>query len=153
MDNIIGGINSMYTNNSTDTSSVKLQDKLNNSDLSKATDDELMEVCKDFEAYFVEQMMKAMVKMSKVDGDSDDDNMYSSLFGLTEDSGSYMNTMASYFGSNMVTELSKTVTEAQNGKGLGIAQMLYEQMKRNYSIPDVQEETAETQQNDAVVTA
>jgi len=138
MDNIIGGVNSMYTNNSVDTSSVKLQDKLNNSDLSKADDDELMAVCKDFEAYFVEQMLKAMVKMSKVDGDTDDDNMYSSLFGLTGESGSYMSTMANYFGSNMITELSKTVTETQGGNGLGIAQKLYEQMKRNYSIPEVE---------------
>lgn len=138
MDNIIGGVNSMYANNSVDTSSVKLQDKLNNSDLSKATDDELMEVCKDFEAYFVEQMLKAMVKMSKVDGDTDDDNMYSSLFGLTGESGSYMSTMANYFGGNMITELSKTVTESQGGNGLGIAQKLYEQMKRNYSIPETE---------------
>ncbi len=137
MDSIISGLNSIYTNNSVDTTADKLQDKLNNSDLSKATDDELMEVCKDFEAYFVEQMMKAMVKMAKVDGETDDDNLYSSLFGLTGDSGSYMSTMASYFGDNMVTELSKTVTEAQGGEGLGIAQMLYEQMKRNYNIPEV----------------
>lgn len=150
MDSIISGLNSMYTNNSIDTSSSALQDKLNNSDLSKATDDELMEVCKDFEAYFVEQMMKAMVKMSKVDGETDDDNMYSSLFGLSEDSGSYMNTMANYFGGNMVTELSKTITEAQGGEGLGIAQMLYEQMKRNYSIPEVTEGTAAAQQNGTV---
>lgn len=150
MDSIIGGLNSAYTNNSVGTTSSALQDKLNNSDLSKATDDELMEVCKDFEAYFVEQMMKAMVKMSKIDGDTDDDNMYSSLFGLSEDSGSYMNTMANYFGGNMVTELSKTVTEAQGGQGLGIAKMLYEQMKRNYSIPEAQDEEAAAQQKDAV---
>lgn len=146
MDNIIGGLNSAYAANSVDTSSNKLQDRLNNSDFSKATDDELMEVCKDFEAYFTEQMMKAMVKMAKVDGDTDNDNMYSSLFGLSEDSGSYMTTMASYFGDNIVSELAKTVTESQGGKGLGIAQTLYEQMKRNYSIPDMEETgTVETE--------
>ena len=146
MNNIIGGLNSAYAANSVDTSSNKLQDRLNNSDFSKATDDELMEVCKDFEAYFTEQMMKAMVKMAKVDGDTDNDNMYSSLFGLSEDSGSYMTTMASYFGDNIVSELAKAVTESQGGKGLGIAQTLYEQMKRNYSIPDMEEtETVETE--------
>ena len=146
MNNIIGGLNSAYAANSVDTSSNKLQDRLNNSDFSKATDDELMEVCKDFEAYFTEQMMKAMVKMAKVDGDTDNDNMYSSLFGLSEDSGSYMTTMASYFGDNIVSELAKTVTESQGGKGLGIAQTLYEQMKRNYSIPDMEETgTVETE--------
>lgn len=134
MDNMLGTMNAAYVNNKVNQSTNTLENKLNNSDLSKATDDELMAVCKDFEQYFVEQMMKAMIKMSKVDS-TDDDNMYASLFGVTEDSGSYMSTMSSYFGDSMVTQLSKTMTEAQGGNGFGIAKTLYEQMKRNYSVP------------------
>lgn len=40
-----------YTNAANQTAS-KLQDKLNSSDYSKATDDELMDACKQFESYF-----------------------------------------------------------------------------------------------------
>ncbi len=66
MDNFISGIQSTYANNTYNNASTNaIENKLNNSDLSKATDEELMEVCKDFEGYFVEQMLKAMIKMSK----------------------------------------------------------------------------------------
>ena len=71
-----------------DKTSSQLSDKLTSTDFSQASDDELMSVCKDFESYFVEQMLKN----------------YAEVF-----------------------------TESNNGKGLGIAQTLYEQMKRNYS--------------------
>lgn len=137
MDNMMSNINSIYSNNSTYTNATtnSISSKLNSTDLSKATDDELMDVCKDFESYFVEQMMKAMVKMSSVDG-SDSDNIYASLFGVTEDSDSGMSTLSSYFGDELVSQMASQVTESQ-GKGLGIAETLYKQMKRNYSIEEV----------------
>lgn len=137
MDNMISNINSIYSNNSTYTNATtnSISSKLNSTDLSKATDDELMEVCKDFESYFVEQMMKAMVKMSSIDG-SDSDNIYASLFGVTDDSDSGMSTLSSYFGDELVSQMAGQVTESQ-GKGLGIAENLYKQMKRNYSIEEV----------------
>ena len=40
-------------------------------DLSGASDEELMDVCKDFEAYFVEQVMKEMKKMIPEDDNKD----------------------------------------------------------------------------------
>ncbi len=137
MDNMISNINSIYSNNSTYTNATtnSISSKLNSTDLSKATDDELMEVCKDFESYFVEQMMKAMVKMSSID-ESDSDNIYASLFGVTDDSDSGMSTLSSYFGDELVSQMASQVTESQ-GKGLGIAENLYKQMKRNYSIEEV----------------
>ena len=61
----VNGINSYYGNLNTDTASSsasKLEETLN-SDLSTATEEELMDVCKDFEAYFIEQMFKAMQRM------------------------------------------------------------------------------------------
>lgn len=124
--------NSTYTNQTTDS----ISNKLNSTDFSKATDDELMEVCKDFESYFVEQMLKSMAKMSSVDG-SNSDNIYASLFGVTEDSDSGMNTLSSYFGDELMSSMADKVVENQSGKGLGIAQTLYEQMKRNYSVKEV----------------
>ena len=39
-----------------------LQDKLKGADYAKATDAELMDACKQFEAYFIEQMYKGMMK-------------------------------------------------------------------------------------------
>lgn len=137
MDSMISNINSIYSNNGTYTEKANsLSNKLNSSDFTTATDDELMEVCRDFESYFVEQMMKAMVKMSSVDG-SNSDNMYASLFGITEDSDSGMSTLSSYFGDELVSSMAGQVTESNGGKGLGIAETLYKQMKRNYSIEEV----------------
>lgn len=53
--------NSDYYKTSSATS--ELESKLNSSDLSSADEDELMDVCKEFEAYFVEQIFKGMEKM------------------------------------------------------------------------------------------
>lgn len=134
MDTTVGGLNSYYTNGTyTNTAANALENKLNTSDLSNATDDELMEVCKDFEEYFVEQLVKSMMKMAKVDSD-DDDNSFASIFGMTEESDSYMNTLSSYYGDQLVTKMSEAICSDNNGGGLGLAQTLYEQMKRNYSV-------------------
>lgn len=140
MDGYMSGVNSVYNNGSyVNSSGNSIQDKINNSDLPNATDDELMEVCKDFESYFVEQMMKAMIKMSDVDGDGDD-NIYASLFSVTENSDAGMSTMASFFGDELMSNVSDMMVNSQSGQGLGIAQTLYQQMKRNYGIPTVEGE-------------
>ena len=133
---MIDNLNSIYANSTyTNQTTNSISSKLNSTDFSKATDDELMEVCKDFESYFVEQMLKSMAKMSSVDG-SNSDNIYASLFGVTEDSDSGMNTLSSYFGDELMSSMADKVVENQSGRGLGIAQTLYEQMKRNYGITD-----------------
>ena len=134
---MIDNLNSIYANSTyTNQTTNSISNKLNPADFSKATDDELMEVCKDFESYFVEQMLKSMAKMSSVDG-SNSDNIYASLFGVTEDSDSGMNTLSSYFGDELMSSMADKVVENQSGRGLGIAQTLYEQMKRNYSVKEV----------------
>ena len=132
---MLSGLGSVYNNTYTNSTGNSLEDKLNNSDLSSATDNELMEVCKDFEQCFAEQMVKSMIKMSNVDGE-DDENIYSSLFGMTDASDSAMGTMASYFGDELVSKVAETMTESNGGKGLGLAQILYEQMRRNYGIAE-----------------
>ena len=134
---MIDNLNSIYANSTyTNQTTNSISSKLNSTDFSKATDDELMEVCKDFESYFVEQMLKSMAKMSSVDG-SNSDNIYASLFGVTEDSDSGMNTLSSYFGDELMSSMADKVVENQSGKGLGIAQTLYEQMKRNYQTTQI----------------
>ena len=114
----ISGLSNVYTeylNQQTDNvSSKKMQDTVSK-DYSKATDDELLDVCKQFEAYFMEQVFKQMEKT------------------IIKDESSTSNTgaLVDYFKDSALQELTKTSTETQ---GLGIAQMLYEQMKRNYSL-------------------
>ena len=153
MSDTISGLNSSYLNGTyTNSTTSALESTLNNKDtirlffslpipslikdLSTSSSDELMEVCKDFEEYFAEQMVKSMLKMAKVDS-SDDDNSYASIFGLSSDSSdSGMSTMSSYFGDQMVSKLSEALCSTENGSGLGLAQTLYNQMKRNYGIEE-----------------
>lgn len=84
-------------------------------DYSKATDDELMDVCKQFEAYFLEQCFKEMSKTVKTDD-------YSSAS---------TSTLVDYFKDEMMQKLA---TESTEKNSLGLAQQLYEQMKRNYNL-------------------
>ena len=103
-----------YINAANQTAS-KLQDKLNSSDYSKATDDELMDACKQFESYFLEQMFKEMMK----------------TIPESEDTSSSNSQLMDYYKDEMVQQIASDSTE-QNS--LGLAQMLYEQMKRNYNL-------------------
>jgi len=79
---------------------------LNKSD---ATDEELMEVCKDFEAYLLEQVFKGMEKTVLKDEEEENDYLM-------------------HFSDKLYEEYAK---EATKGQGIGLAQMLYEAMKRN----------------------
>ena len=114
----ISGLSNIYTeylNQQTDNvSSKKMQDTVSK-DYSKATDDELLDVCKQFEAYFMEQVFKQMEKTIIKD----------------EESSGTTTALVDYFKDSALQELTKTSTETQ---GLGIAQTLYEQMKRNYGL-------------------
>ena len=103
-----------YTNAANQTAS-KLQNKLDNADYTKATDDELMDACKQFEAYFLEQMFKEMMK----------------TIPENEETSSSNSQLMDYYKDEMVQQIASDSTE-QNS--LGLAQMLYEQMKRNYNL-------------------
>ena len=131
-------VNTSYADTYDKTSS-QLSDKINNTDFSKASDDELMSVCKDFESYFVEQMLKSMEKMAKIDSDDDDSSgtsLFNSMASIGGSSDSAMSTLGSYFGDEMIKNYADIFTESNNGSGLGIAQTLYEQMKRNYTVDE-----------------
>ena len=120
LDGLYSQYSEMYTSNAAKDSAKadKLKDTLVTTDYSKSTEDELMEVCKEFEAYFTEQVFKSLERMVP---ESDEESSSTS---------SYMD----YFGDMLTQEYAKSSTESNNGKGLGIAQMLYEQMKRNYGL-------------------
>ena len=126
-DFITNGISSYYTDSATGAASSAngLEGALKNSDFSNSTDEELMKVCKDFEAYFLEQVMKSMQKMIPKDEDEED---------------SSMSMMTDYFKDEMISKYASIATESNGGKGFGIAQTLFEQMKRNYSSPVIAQE-------------
>ena len=117
MSDLLSGVSSYYdTYTKNNVSAGKMKDKLS-SDYSSATDDEMMEVCKEFEAYFTEQVFKAMQKMVPESDDSSSSTSYVSMFKDT-----------------LIQEYADLSSESNGGEGLGIAQMLYEQMKRNYGV-------------------
>lgn len=93
-------------------SSTKLEGELD-SDYSKASDEELMDACKKFEAYFIEQMFKEMMK----------------TIPESEDASSSMTSLKDYVKDSLVQEVAGESSKQDN---LGLAQMLYNQMKRNY---------------------
>lgn len=111
----IDSMNALYNKNYTTGSTSSLEETLQ-SDLSQATDDELMDVCKDFEAYFMEQMFKAMQKM---------------VPESEEDQSAATRQLQSYYKDEMIKSVAETSAE---NSSLGLAQTLYEQMKRNYNL-------------------
>jgi len=116
-----GDITSMYSDvysTAANQTASKLQNKLDSSDYSKADAGELLEACKQFEAYFVEQMYKAMMK----------------TVPNNEETSNYTSSIMDYYKDQMVQSMAEQST---NQGGFGLAQMLYEQMKRNYGISDV----------------
>ena len=112
----INGLTSAYTDYLKNQANVSkadaLKDKLN-TDYSNATEKELMDACKQFEAYFLEQMFKEMGKTVM----------------KTESSDAPTSNLVDFFKDNALQELATQSTETNS---LGLAQMLYEQMKRNY---------------------
>ena len=88
---------------------------------SNSTDEELMEVLKDFESYFVEQMIKQM----KETFSSDDEE--SSM------ASQYTDTFMDY----AIEDVADLLLEEVGGS---MTQQLFEQMKRNYNIPTVEEQ-------------
>lgn len=110
-----------------DTQTKALEGKLGNLTPETASDEELMDACKEFEAYLVEQVVK-QVKESMIDSE-DDKNDYMKVFEDT-----------------MIEDISETISETSD---LGIAQSLYESMKRNMPTVNItqQEEEAVAGEN------
>ncbi len=101
-------------------STIALQKKLENTAQTKSPkDDELWEACKSFEAYFLEKMFKEMQK--SVDA----------LKPESQDKST--STLVDYFKDQTLQEICATSADTQSN---GFAQMLYENMKRNYDIPE-----------------
>jgi flagellar protein FlgJ len=87
---------------------------------SNSSDEELMEVLKDFESYFVEQIIK---KMKETFTDEDEESSMASQ---------YTDTFMDY----AIEEVADKLLDEVGGS---MTQQLFEQMKRNYNIPVVEE--------------
>lgn len=96
----------------TDGKAQSLQDTLQ-SDLSQASDEQLKKVCKDFESYFTEMVFKEM--MNSVPDNSQSDS-------ATKQAKDYYKEQLIQTWSDM---------SAQGGRGIGLAEQMYEQIKRN----------------------
>ena len=106
----LSGLSSIYTDYMKTQSDDQRLEKMKADwkEKNKGTDDEqLMDACKQFEAYFVEQMFKEMWK----------------TVPETEYSFQSTGTMVDLYKDNMIQEM------ASETGGLGLAQTLYEQMK------------------------
>ncbi len=107
----IGG-DSLYLQGMQNASQVKtekLSSSLSNIEQGVASDAELMQACKEFETYLVEQVIK---------------NTRSAMLEDEDSQGEYMK----MFGDRLNQSYAEMISENAN---LGIAQMLYESMKRN----------------------
>ena len=95
MSDSITGLSSKNYSDVYDSKAGSLTNKLTDTDYSKASDDELMSVCKDFESYFVEQVLKSMEKMAKIDSEDEDSNLFTSMAGIggTEDTSLTLQTL------------------------------------------------------------
>ena len=114
---LYSGYSDILSSQANNVTSQKLQNSISGADYSGATDEELMDVCKQFEAYFLEQVFKEMYK----------------TIPNSDDSGSSSSQMVDYFKDTAIQELATQSTETNS---LGLAQMLYEQMKRNYGLEE-----------------
>lgn len=114
-------------------STAALENKLNSA-ASAVDEKELLDACKQFEAYLWEQVFKEMEKTAKVFSDENEEEGYAS-------------NMVNMFQDTVIQEIaSKTVSDGPNS----LSMMLFEQMKRNYNIgsaesaKDTETETEET---------
>lgn len=119
----INGISSMLNQTGTTSAAASKADGLTgsiNGLSSSSTDEELMGVLKDFESYFMEQMIKQMKETF-----TEDDEESSTASQYTD---TFMDYAIEDIADIMVDEIGGSMT-----------QQLFEQMKRNYSIPTVEQ--------------
>jgi flagellar protein FlgJ len=83
-------------------------------------------VCKDFESYFIEEVLKEVKENMTMEDDDED---------------SSMSTLKDFYMDEVIEEIADEVLDQQ---GSSFTQTLYEQMKRNYSIDTVTEDEVES---------
>ena len=119
----INDMTSMLNQNVT-TNTTQKTDTLKNSVSglsSNSTEEELKEVLHDFESYFLEEIIKKAKETFSHEDEEDSSN-------ISQYSDMFMDTVIEELADVMLDEVGDSMT-----------QQLYEQMKRNYNIPTVEE--------------
>ncbi len=114
----IDGISSMVDLTSTTASAnnaTALTESLDSVSSSK-TEEELLEVCKDFASYFIEEVLKEVKENMTMED---------------EDTDSTMQSLTDYHMDSVIEDISDQLLDQS---GNSYIQQLYEQMKRNYNI-------------------
>ena len=101
-----------------DTQGKNYENIIGNSD---NTDESMLEACKEFEKYMIEQIYKGMEK----------------TIDRAEEKSEY----EEYFGEMRISQYADSVMEQG---GIGLARQLYESMKRNMGTPVITEEPVES---------
>ena len=114
IDSMASMLNTTNTDATTNYNANALKKSLNGVS-SDTSSDELMQVCKDFESYFVEEVIKEVKK---------------NLLQDDEDKDASLSTMTDY---TMDFAVEKVADELIDQVGGNFTQSLYEQMKRNYN--------------------
>ena len=109
----ISSLTDYYTSVTGEAKATELARNLSGKAENASTDDELMDVCKQFESYMLEQVFKHMDKTVMRNDDGKD--------ASTEN-------LVDFFRGQASQDLASQSTEKQ---GLGIEQQLYEQLRRN----------------------
>ena len=122
------GITEYAMRESKNASTEALKNKLEQTN-EKSSDDELWAACKGFESYFLEQIFKEMQKsVDALKPEKADDST---------------STLVDFFKDQTLQDVCATSVDKQSN---GFAQMLYENLKRNYDIPEApSEKNAETE--------
>ena len=115
IDGMAAMLNTTNTDATTNYNANALKKSLNQVS-SDTSEDELMQVCKDFESYFVEEIIKEVKK---------------NLLPEDDDKDASLSTMTDY---TMDFAVDKVADEIIDQGGGNFTQSLYEQMKRNYNI-------------------
>ena len=115
----ISNLTDYYTSVTGQAKATEFATNLSSKAQAATTDDELMSVCKQFESYMLEQVFKRMDKTVLRNSDESKD-------AATEN-------LVDFFREQTIQELATQSTEKQ---GLGIAQQLYEQLRRNYGLDE-----------------
>lgn len=108
-----------YLVDSNKDSTKALEKQLNSVANADTEDAELLEACKQFEAYLWEQVLKEMDKSVK-------------LFRGDDDEEGYAGNMVDTFKDTYIQTIATQLTEEGQGAN-SLSQTLYEQMKRTYS--------------------
>ena len=114
----IDGISSMVDLTSTTASAnnaTALTESLDSVSSSK-TEEELLEVCKDFASYFIEEVLKEVKENVTMED---------------EDTDSTMQSLTDYHMDSVIEDIADQMIDQS---GNSFTQQLYEQMKRNYNI-------------------